>query len=123
MSTVAPGSANVPLTNQGGKGTARATVQAHGLVSPEGTPEPGLGGVAANQGQQGNEEPGHGDASTSQQGGPSQEHPVNPQSKPEYSEVMPNEEVEEILGIKVIPTIDQTEEVAKIYLTKALLLA
>jgi hypothetical protein len=53
----------VPLANQGGKGTARATVQAHGLVSLEGTPEPGLGGVAANQGQQGNEVSGNGDAS------------------------------------------------------------
>jgi hypothetical protein len=35
---------------------------------------------------------------------------------------MPNKEVEEILSIKVIPTVDQTEEVGKIYLTKALLL-
>jgi hypothetical protein len=35
---------------------------------------------------------------------------------------MPDEEVEEILGIKVIPTVDQTEEVGKIYLTKAPLL-
>ena len=36
---------------------------------------------------------------------------------------MPDEEVEEILDIKVIPIVDQTEEVKKIYLTKALLLA
>ena len=36
---------------------------------------------------------------------------------------MPVKEVEEILGIKVIPTVDQTEEVGNIYLTKALLLA
>lgn len=36
---------------------------------------------------------------------------------------MPDEEVEEILGIKVISTVDQTEEVGKIYLTKAPLLA
>jgi hypothetical protein len=36
---------------------------------------------------------------------------------------MPIKEVEEILSIKVIPTVDQTEEVRKIYLTKALLLA
>ena len=122
MSTVAPNAANVPLANQGGKGTG-ATVQAHGLVSPGVTPEPGLGGVAANQGQQGNEVPSHGDASTSQQGSPPPEHPVDSQSKPEYSDSMPVEEVEEILGIKVIPTVDQTEEVGKIYLTKAPLLA
>jgi hypothetical protein len=122
MSTVTPNAANVPLANQGGKGTARPTVQAHGLVSPGGTPQPDLGGVAANQGQQGSEVTGNGDASTSQQGSPIQEQPVNSQSKPEYSEVMPDEEVEEILGIKVIPTVDQTEEVGKIYLTKAPLL-
>lgn len=122
MSTAAPKPTNVPLTNQGGKGTARPTVQAHGLVSPGGTPQPDLGGVAANQGQQGNEVSGNGDASTSQQGSPLQEQPVDSQSKPEYSEVMPDEEVEEILGIKVIPTVDQTEEVGKIYLTKAPLL-
>jgi hypothetical protein len=36
---------------------------------------------------------------------------------------MPNKEVKEILSIKVILTVDQTEEVRKIYLTKALLLA
>jgi hypothetical protein len=35
---------------------------------------------------------------------------------------MPDEEVEEILSIKVIPTVDQTEEVRKIYLIKAPLL-
>lgn len=123
MSTVAPNAANVPLANQGGKGIARATVQAYSLVSLGGTPEPGLGGVAANQGQQGNEVPSHRDASTSQQGSPPPEHPIDSQSNLEYSEVMPNKEVEEILSIKVIPTVDQTEEVVKIYLTKALLLA
>jgi hypothetical protein len=64
MLTAAPQAANVPLANQGDKGTARATVQAQGLVSPEPTPEPGLDGVAANQGQQSNEVPG-------QQGSPS----------------------------------------------------
>jgi len=36
---------------------------------------------------------------------------------------MPVKEVEEILSIKVIPIVNQIEEVRKIYLTKALLLA
>jgi hypothetical protein len=51
MSTVTLNAANVPLANQGGKGIARAIVQAHGLVSLKGTPKLGLGGVATNQEQ------------------------------------------------------------------------
>src|SRR5271156_4122512 len=132
MSTVL-GTTDVTEAGQTNKGNARATVQAHGLVSPEGTPDPELGRIAADQERQRNEAlTGTGDASTGQQDGPPVPPPINPQSKPVYSSTMPSrgysavmpiEEVEEILGIKINPTVDQTKEVQKIYLTKAPLVA